>query len=260
MRVGCRRLRSDLRTFRPLLDAGWANGLREELSWLADALGAARDGEVLRARLRRTAAADPLAPLDEAAVAGIDASLAVRHDEALRALDAALASDRYLALVESLLAAARAPQLDDAARQPAADMLPRLAARPWRRLARGRDGAPGAGELDAAGSDADWHAVRIAGKKARYASEAVAGALGGQARALASALAEVQDLLGEHQDAAVAADTWLGIAGLDPGDHALAVTAGRLYERERAAVRAARAKFPRAWRAAARRRVTEWLP
>ena len=63
MRVGCRRLRSDLRTFRALLDREWAGQLRDEVGWLADLLGAARDAEVLRARLRRTAAAAPLAVL-----------------------------------------------------------------------------------------------------------------------------------------------------------------------------------------------------
>src|SRR5207237_4653320 len=62
MRVGVRRLRTDLRTFRPVLDPLWANGLRVELSWLADKLGAARDAEVLRDRLRRPAAGDPHAP------------------------------------------------------------------------------------------------------------------------------------------------------------------------------------------------------
>jgi CHAD domain-containing protein len=93
----------------------------------------------------------------------------------------------------------------------------------------------------------------------RYAVEAVAGVLGGEASALARALAGVQDLLGEHQDAAVAADTWLAIASSDPDDFVLAVTAGRLYERERASIQAARAAFPAAWRAASRRRLTEWI-
>ena len=40
----------------------------------------------------------------------------------------------------------------------------------------------------------------------------------------------------------------------------LAVTAGRLYERERAAIRAARDDFPKAWRRAAKPRLTAWLP
>src|SRR5205807_5494906 len=54
-RVGTRRLRSHLRTFRPLLDREWAAGLRAELSWLDDELGRARDAEVLLDRLRSLA-------------------------------------------------------------------------------------------------------------------------------------------------------------------------------------------------------------
>jgi CHAD domain-containing protein len=117
----------------------------------------------------------------------------------------------------------------------------------------------GAGQLEPTAPDEAWHAVRINGKRARYALDAVATVLGGEAAVLASSLAAVQDLLGEHQDAAVAADTWLAIANSDPDDHALAVTAGRLYERERTAVRTVRNAFPAAWKAASRRRLTEWM-
>jgi CHAD domain-containing protein len=261
MRVGCRRLRSDLRTFRPLLDPAWAAGLRAELSWIADILGGARDAEVLRARLRRTAGADPLAPLDDASVARIDADLAARHEDSLTALDKALASDRYLALLDLLVAAAAAPKLVlDRSDRPARELLPRLVAKPWRQLAYGSDGVTGAGALDRMAPDDDWHEVRIRGKRARYATEAVAGVLGGAAAELGKALARVQNLLGEHQDAVVAAQTWLGIARADPDDHALAVTAGRLVERERAVVREVRDAFPDAWAATDRRRLTEWLP
>ncbi len=101
--------------------------------------------------------------------------------------------------------------------------------------------------------------MRIHGKRARYAVDAVAGVVGGEAALLARALATVQDLLGEHQDAAVAADTWLAIANADPDDHTLAVTAGRLYERERATLRSVRAAFPGAWQAASKRRLTGWM-
>jgi CHAD domain-containing protein len=118
---------------------------------------------------------------------------------------------------------------------------------------------PGATVLLQDGPDEEWHAVRIQGKRARYATDAVAAVVGGGAAALAAALGKVQNLLGEHQDAAVAAETWLEIAKSDPDDHALAVTAGRLYERERAAVRQARAGFPDAWAAATKKKVTEWL-
>jgi len=138
-------------------------------------------------------------------------------------------------------------------------VLPALVGRPWRRFAYGGNGLEGAGQLDPDGPDEMWHGVRIQGKRVRYAVDAVASVLGGEANVLARALADVQDLLGEHQDAAVAAETWLAIANSDPDDHALAVTAGRLYERERACVRAARAAFPAAWRAASKRRLTEWM-
>lgn len=259
MRVGCRRLRSDLRTFAALLDRDWAVSLRTELGWLADALGAARDAEVLRARLRTTAATDSLVPLDEASVARLDADLAARHEDALAALDKVMGEQRYHRLLDTLLEAARSPLMAGAGDQPAEVVLPGLVSRPWQRLVYGGHGGPGAGDLDRDGDDQSWHAVRVNGKRARYAVEAVAGVLGGQAAQLASALAHVQELLGEHQDAAVAAETWLAIANADPDDHALAVTAGRLYERERATVRMVRQSFPAAWRAASKHRLTEWM-
>jgi CHAD domain-containing protein len=260
MRVGCRRLRSDLRTFRPLLAGDWADRLRAELSWIAGVLGGPRDAEVMRDRLRRTAAADPLCPLDADAVARIDAALAVRHDRAVAEAGEAMRSARYRALLDGLVAAANAPALTEDAARPAAELLPRLVARPWRRLAYGGKGVDGAADLDRGAPDARWHAVRINGKKARYAVDAAAPVIGRPAVKLAAALATVQKVLGEHQDAALAASTWAAIAEEHPGDVALAVTAGRLYERERAAVHAARDRFPEAWKRAAKPSRTAWLP
>jgi CHAD domain-containing protein len=254
MRVGCRRLRSDLRTFRPLLDGAWADRLRAEVAWLAEVLGRARDAEVLRERLRRTATDDPLAPLDAAAVDRIDADLAARQETAHNDLAAALVAQRYLDLLDRLVDAARAPQLAPrATRKLARDVLPGLVARPWHKLS-------GAAALSMDDPDAVWHAVRIRSKRARYAADAVAPVLGGAAADLAAALGAVQNLLGEHQDGVIAADTWLATARVHAGDHALAATAGRLYERERAAVRRIRKRFPTAWNKAGQPRLTDWLP
>lgn len=254
MRVGCRRLRSDLRTFGTLLDPQWTARLRDELRLVADALGGARDVEVLRARLRRTAAADPLAPLDDAAVSLLDAALAARQAAALAAVDDALTTDRYHALLDDLAAAAQAPPLTADADRPARDVLLRLVSRPWRKL------SADVAKLAPDAPDEVWHAVRIRAKRARYATEAAAIAAGGAGRRLAKALAGVQDLLGEHQDAVIAAETWLAIAGATPDDHTLAVTAGRLAQRERQAVRDVRCALPAVWRRASRRKLTEWLP
>src|SRR5258705_5542623 len=140
MRVGTRRLRSDLQTFESLLEPAWTAALRAELSWLADALGGARDTEVLRARLRQTAAADPLMPPDGAAVARIDAELAVRQEEALTVLDEALHAPRYVALLDALIDAARAPRLSSWAHERAVEGLPGIGRKPWRRVAFGGGG------------------------------------------------------------------------------------------------------------------------
>ena len=63
-RVAMRRIRSNLRTFRLLLDPAWGTSLRAELSWYGNCLGQARDlhiiGELItrqggrRHRARRT--------------------------------------------------------------------------------------------------------------------------------------------------------------------------------------------------------------
>ncbi|HLL67145.1 MAG TPA: CYTH and CHAD domain-containing protein [Micromonosporaceae bacterium] len=265
MLAGCHRLCCHLDTFGALLEDDWSAKLGAEVSWLATRLDAARDGEVLRVRLHRTAAADPLAPLDPVAVARIDADLTARHEDALTALDRAISSERYLALLELLVGAAARPALTKAARGPASDLLPALAGAAWRDLAVGCDGRLGAGSLEPDAPDEEWHEVRIRARQARYAAEAVVTAGAGVPgrppgpEALAAALAALQGVLGEHRDAATAAGTWLDIADADPDDHPLAVTAGRLHERERAAVRRARDNFDEAWRTAGRKRAVAWL-
>ncbi|MEV6525609.1 CYTH and CHAD domain-containing protein [Longispora sp. NPDC051575] len=251
MRVGCRRLRSRLRTFAPLLDPRWADPLRAELAWLAGVLGGVRDAEVLRARLAATAAKDPLAPLDPGLVAELDAALADRHRDALRELDTALTSERYLVLLDLLVTVAANPGIGRAGRARAAEALPPFVARTWKKLLKDVRG------LRDDGPDDGWHAARVRAKRARYAVEAVVGVVGRPARRLASALAAVQGELGEHQDAAMAAEAWLELGAVDPGRYGVVV--GRLVERERGAVVAARGRFGGVWAGARRGKVTEWL-
>jgi CHAD domain-containing protein len=254
MRVACRRLRSDLRTFGPLVDAEWAAGLRDELKWLGGSLGAARDLEVQRDRIAAAATADPLAPLDADAVGRVDAVLAERERQALAEAAAALATDRYAALLERVVEAARHPAVTEQAALPAEEALTPLVAKGWRKLAKP------ARKLAQDDPDEDWHQVRIRAKRARYAAEAAAPALGSRAKRLGSAASSLQDLLGEHQDAVVATETLLGMAAEHPDDTALVVTCARLAERQRADARRARAEFPAAWAKASQTKNTKWLP
>jgi CHAD domain-containing protein len=75
-RVATRRLRSDLRTFRPVLDRGWVGRMREELRWVGAALGAVRDADVLLEELRSQGASLPKldAPAAEALLAQLSSS------------------------------------------------------------------------------------------------------------------------------------------------------------------------------------------
>jgi CHAD domain-containing protein len=253
MRVACRRLRSDLRTFRPLVDADWAAGLRDELKWLGGSLGAARDLEVLRERITVAAQADPLAQPDPEAVTRIDAVLADREKTALAEVEAALGTDRYAALLERVVEAARHPVLTGAAEQSAEQALTPLVGKAWRKLSRP------AADLQPGDPDDDWHQVRIRAKRARYAAEAAAPALGSKAKRLGSAASSLQTLIGDHQDAVVAEATLVGIAAEHPEDTSLVLTCGRLAERERGDVRRVRAAFPAVWKKARRRRNTKWL-
>jgi CHAD domain-containing protein len=239
-RVATRRLRSDLRTFRSLLDADWAQSLRDELGWLADSLGAVRDRDVLLGRLRARVAALP-AP-DGRSARPVLAALEAERDEAYGELLATIRSERYLALLDRLVEAASDPALLPEANREAAAALPPLARRPLRALER---------RVSALGdppADDELHAVRIRAKRARYAAEAVAPVLGKRARAVAAAAAELQDVLGEHQDAVVA-EGWLREQRRASRSAAVAFATGELAGLERAAAEQARRRWRKAWKA-----------
>ena len=66
---------------------------------------------------------------------------------------------------------------------------------------------------DAADRDAAIHEARKAAKRARYAAEAAAPALGGPARRQAAQAKELQQLLGDHHDSVVARAVLLDLTG-----------------------------------------------
>jgi CHAD domain-containing protein len=252
-RVGTRRLRSDLRTFRPLLDPEWVAGLREEAGWYAGLLGAVRDAEVLMERLERQAAAT-LAKEDAAGVAALVRHLADDREAARAHLLEAMNSPRYAELLDRLTVAAAAPVAADDAdlSQRADDVLPALARRPWKRLRRAVRALP---EEPA---DGELHAVRILAKPTRYAAEAAAPVMGRQAKAFASAVADVQTVLGDHQDACVTED-WLRAAAESLSDPGQAVLVGQLIGLQRAEARDQRAAWPKVWKRAADPKLRDWL-
>jgi len=243
-RVGTRRLRSDLRTFAPLLDADWADPLRNELEWLAGQLGAVRDADVLAERFRRQA--DALPERDGAGLAPLFRRLAKEREVAGARLIESMSGDRYLDLLDRLVAGARAPQLTKEADEPADRVVADLVGRPWRHLKKTVNQLPS----DAA--DEDLHQVRIRTKRTRYAVEAATPAVGSGAKAFAKALARLQTVLGDHQDAVVAED-WLRRAA-SGATAAEALAAGELITVERAEEVSCREAWPGAWEKVAKKK------
>ena len=107
--------------------------------------------------------------------------------------------------------------------------------------------------------DVELHAARIRAKRARYAAEAVAPAVGKGAKEFAAAVAGLQDVLGEHQDAVVAGQ-WLR-AHVPTGEGAAraAFVAGHLAAWEDAAAQASREEWPDAWKRARHKSLRRWM-
>ena len=239
MRVASRRLRSDLRTFRRILDPAWRTGLSAELRWMGDVLGAVRDRDVELAFLGRIAG--DLQPGIEPLMAQLRAAQEAARSE----LQSAMLGPRYLDLLDRLVDAARAPMLAADAQRPARKLLPSLGARvAGKLLEAGRSIGPDA-------EDAAYHQVRIAAKRARYAAEAVAPFLGreaaGQER-FARRAAALQDLLGTLQDAAVLELDARRMLAEREGDAGLAFATGHLLGRLEGTRRDARTAYPDGWR------------
>lgn len=237
-RVATRRLRSDLRTFAPLLEDASARELGDKLRWLGGLLGGARDADVLHARLKERA--DSLPEEDRPAGAKLAAELTTDQHQARIHLLAGIGEDRYLAVVQSLVDAARSPRLLPESHQPADSVAPRLLARPWRRLRRQ------VRALDDPPADEQLHEVRIGAKRVRYAAEAVAPVLGRKAARFARAAAELQTILGEHHDAVVTGRLLRERSTGAPSEVAFA--AGELAGLERAAADRARSEWLAAWK------------
>jgi CHAD domain-containing protein len=248
-RVATRRLRSDLRTFGDLLDADWARSLREELAWLGEALGTVRDADVLLERLRDTAARLP--EPDRRVADGVLTGLEVDRDQARAALLDAMDERRYHELIGRLQDAGRAPRLTSTAAAPAVEVLPALVLGPWQALARAVE------DLGSSPPDEALHGVRKRAKRVRYAAEAAAPLAGKRARRFAKALANVQDVLGDHQDAVVA-EHWLRGA-LRMATPRQTFVIGQLAAMERAEADASRAAWRTAWTGAARKRLRTWI-
>jgi CHAD domain-containing protein len=251
LRVATRRLRSDLHSFAPLLDHERLAPVRVELGWLGRVVGAVRDTDVLAARL-----ADHVTALPDVYAPGVTPLLSVLDREASIARSimlTVLRDARYLELLDTLVELAASPPFvkrSKLAKRSPHKIAAAIAQRPWRRLS----GA--VAELGPEPSDAELHQVRILAKRCRYAAEAVAPLGGKPAARFAAAVADVQTVLGDHQDT-VLAESWLTAASRSAP--AGLATAGQLIVLEQSRRLELRAEWPAVWKKASAKKLRSWM-
>jgi len=237
-RVATRRLRSNMRTFGPLLDDAWRRALGDELRWLAGLMQPIRDADVMLETLETAARTlDPTRTTTESVLA----RLLVERQEAREELLTMLQSERTDQLLDRVIAASLSPRVLEDAHCMAPRDLRSLARRAEARVSRA------ASSVDDATSADELHRMRIAAKRARYAAEAVERYGGKGVKRLARRLAALQDILGDFNDAVVAAE-WLRSRPM--ADPAAAFEAGELAGTLDALARAHAGDVPRALRRA----------
>jgi CHAD domain-containing protein len=247
-RVATRRLRSDLKTFRPVLDRKWSEPLRSELRWLGEELGRVRDADVLLGLLE--AKAQKLPDSRQGDAGALLDRLREMRDRDRELLLHALRSDRYTKLLDQLVEAANAPRLRPGmAHRRGSKSVGTLVRKPWKRLVKRVK------RLPSSPPDTELHTIRKRAKQARYALEAVTPVMGRAAAKAANRLAHLQDVLGEHQDAVVAVE-WLSAAAKDSNGTAIPFAAGELA----GSFEADRRELQKAWTKAWKRARSQGLP
>ena len=241
VRVACRRLRSTLAAFRPVLDREQTDPVREELAQVGAALSPSRDAEVALAHLRELVAAQPV----ELVLGPVAARLqqAQLKDEQAGDVRArkALSTPAYLQLRDDLDALVAAPPLTADAGRPADEVLREVLAHSGKRLRRAVEVAQDSTDDEA------LHDVRKAAKRLRYTAEAALPVLGAPVKELIGVLKTVQDVLGDRQDTFVTRPlcTQLGLQAFAAGENAW--TWGRLHALEQARSEAAEREFWVRW-------------
>jgi CHAD domain-containing protein len=244
MRVATRQLRAILRTARPLLVPEWADSLRNELRWLGQLLGPARDLDVQLAYFREESAA--LDARDRRPLTQFIAHLEAQRNNVQEFLLNELKSERYLDLIRRLRQAPGDPTIVESP-----VTLRDLAKQQFTKL---RNAIRQAGDSP---NNANIHKTRIRTKRARYAAELAESTVGKPATRFINKARAVQDVLGMHQDA-IQAEAYIRAFLKQSTSARAAFVAGRMVERQRQRQEKAGEKMPRLLRGLVKRGEKAW--
>ena len=227
MRVATRRMRATLQAYRTVIPRDATRELGRELGWLASVLGVARDLEVLEDRLHHQLAALPddlvLGPVQAQLTRHFAGRRAQAHDELVAALD----GERYLDLLNAVDQLVSDPPLTARAAKPARQRLNALISQAFAPV---DDHLAQAARLPTGEErDTALHEARKAAKRLRYAAEAATPVLGKRARQVVARVKDVQELLGDHQDAAVSRTVLRELGATAPSEGGNGFTFGLLY-------------------------------
>jgi CHAD domain-containing protein len=221
-RVASRRLRSTLRMFDDVFDPAPAEELDNELAWYADVHGQVRDRDILSTRLTKQIAELPPEQVRGPVEAEITKTLAAEREDAVGGLSTAMRTSRYAHLVQLLRGWRAAPPLTEAAGEEAktaVKYVEKAKQKADKRLRKADD------DIER------LHRARRATKRTRYAAELVEPA-DSEMKAVARDAEELQTLLGEHQDATVAANFLATISSDGDGTEGTGFTYGILMANE----------------------------
>ena len=194
--------------FADVFEAEPAAELDSELAWYADVLGQVRDRDILSSRLSKQIAELPPEQVRGSAEAEITKILAAERQQAVDQLNKAMRTQRYEHLMQLLRGWRLTPPLT-----PAAGDVDTAAIKYAEKAKKKADK-----RLRKADGDIEQlHRARKAMKRARYAAELVEPA-DSNMKAIARDAEEMQTLLGEHQDATVAASFLARISSQVDGD------------------------------------------
>jgi CHAD domain-containing protein len=224
-RVALRRIRSNLRTFRLVVDPAWSTSLRAELAWYGECLGELRDLFVLRDMLSING---PLL-LDEGDLEPILDIVSQSISGAQTRVAEARGGDRHARLGEQMNLLWDSPQFTDKAEKPAGKLMPTLLHRSWRDVR-------GAGRTaKKQPTDQNLHKLRIRSKGLRYGCETVALLAGDPARRTTQATKVLQGKLGDLHDACASVE-WLEALAEDHPELARSTEGLLVVQRATAAV------------------------
>ncbi len=240
MRVAIRRLRAAISLFKDALSPSTLR-LREELGWIASALGEVRDLDVQLERLSERIAAAPAEERD-----GLEPLAGILQEHRTKArvrMLEALDSRRYARLVEAFGKAVRRPP---SPRVPGA-AVPVLAGAPGLLEKRYTAFRKAGDRIDPVSPPEEYHELRIKGKRLRYALEFLSPVYGKPAKSLIRSLVDIQDILGAHQDAYVAVESLRELSGGSDVPPRTAFEMGRLARQYEELAGGYRKRFPKAY-------------